>query len=178
MIDNSFGPGRRIEYLFTNERRDIMNPGKVEGIYIAPHRGEPTISVEQAHIVPGKGIEGDRYYTQPGIHDESTKPGQEITLIEMEAIEAICREEGIHLTPAQTRRNIATRGVPLNDLVGRMFSIGNLQLRGVRLCEPCDYLANRTDPRILNSMAHRGGLRAEIISEGIIHRNDTITVSE
>lgn len=154
-----------------------MHFGKVEGIYITPHRGEPTILVEQVHVVPGMGIEGDRYFTQPGKSGDHSKPGREITLIEMEAIEAICQEDDIYITPDQTRRNIVTRGVSLNDLVGRVFKIGTIQLRGIRLCEPCNYLASRTDPRIMHTMAHRGGLRAEIISEGIIHINDIITTS-
>lgn len=133
--------------------------------------------VEQAHVVPGKGIEGDRYFNQHETSIADSKPGREITLIEMESIEAICREDGVIISPDQTRRNIVTRGVSLNDLVGQRFNIGTIQLRGIRLCEPCNYLASRTDPRILHSMAHRGGLRAEIITEGIIHVNDIITTA-
>ncbi len=154
-----------------------MSLGKVEGMYITSKRGEPTVFVEQVHVVPGKGIEGDRYFIRSGTSNADSKPGHEITLIEMEAIEAICQEDGVNITPDQTRRNIVTRGVSLNNLVGQLFSIGTIQLRGIRLCEPCNYLASRTDPRILHSMAHRGGLRAEIISEGIIHINDIITTA-
>lgn len=151
--------------------------GKVVAIYIAPARGEPTIYVEQAHLVRGMGIEGDRYFNLAVNKNADFKPGHELTLVEMEAIESICQQDGIPLTPDQTRRNIVTRGIPLNDLVGRVFTIGTIQLRGIRLCEPCSYLAGRTDPRILTSMAHRGGLRAEIISDGIIYLNDIITIS-
>lgn len=151
-----------------------MSIGKVEGIYISPNRGEPTMLVEQAHVVPGMGIEGDRYFIHHGTSNSDSKPGREITLIEMESIEAICQQDGVNITPDQTRRNIVTRGISLNDLVGQLFNIGTIQLLGIRLCEPCNYLASRTDPRILHSMAHRGGLRAEIISEGIIHVNDVI----
>jgi MOSC domain-containing protein YiiM len=154
-----------------------MSLGKVEAIYISPNRGEPTIYVEQVHVVPGMGIEGDRYFKRPRQGDDNVKPGREITLIEMEAIEAICQEDGIIIAPDQTRRNIVTRGVALNDLVGRLFKIGTINLRGIRLCEPCNYLASRTDLRILHSMVHRGGLRAEIISEGMIHINDIITTA-
>jgi MOSC domain-containing protein YiiM len=156
---------------------NTVNLGIVEGIYIAPARGEPTKFVEKIHVVPGKGIEGDRYFYQPKINEAPSRQGRELTLIEIEAIEAMCQEDGIQITPDQTRRNIVTRGVSLNDLVGHVFSIGGIQLHGIRLCEPCNYLANRTDPRILHSMAHRGGLRAEIISDGIIHLNDIISIS-
>jgi MOSC domain-containing protein YiiM len=155
-----------------------MITGKVEGIFIAANPGEPTVFVGQAHAIPGMGIEGDRYFRQPGIDNSQQKPGREITLVEMEAIEAMQVEDGIKITPDQTRRNIITRGVSLNDLVGRVFYIGSIQLRGVRLCQPCQYLANRTDQRILRSMTQRGGLRAEILSEGIIHLNDEITIAE
>jgi MOSC domain-containing protein YiiM len=150
--------------------------GKVVAIYIAPAQGEPTAYIEQAHLVPGMGIEGDRYYSLSQKSGENTKSGHALTLVEMEAIEAICQQEGIPLTPGQTRRNIVTRGISLNDLVGRVFAIGSIQLRGVKLCEPCSYLAGRTDPRILSSMAKRGGLRADIITEGIIHLNDIIII--
>jgi MOSC domain-containing protein YiiM len=129
-------------------------------------------------VIPGKGIEGDRYFCQSGMGNVPSKPGRELTLIEIEAIEAIRQEDGIQISPDQTRRNIVTRGVSLNELVGQVFRIGDIQLRGIRLCEPCNYLANRTDPRILHSMTHRGGLRAEIISDGTIYLNDIITISE
>ena len=150
--------------------------GKVVAIYIAPAQGEPTVYIEQAHLVPRMGIEGDRYYYLAQKSGKDSKSGHALTLVEMEAIEAICQQDGIPLTPDQTRRNIVTRGISLNDLVGRVFTIGAIQVRGVKLCEPCSYLAGRTDPRILSSMVNRGGLRAEIISEGIINLNDIITV--
>jgi MOSC domain-containing protein YiiM len=151
--------------------------GIVEGIYIAPKPGVPTVLVNQAHVVPGKGIEGDRYYREPGTSDKPVNPGREITLIEIEAIQSM-RDEGINITPDKTRRNIITRGIALNDLVGCSFYIGNIQLRGVRLCEPCNTLASQTDRRIFPAMVHRGGLRAEIITEGNIHINDIILTSE
>jgi MOSC domain-containing protein YiiM len=135
------------------------------------------VLIEQAHLVPGMGIEGDRYFIRHRTSNPASKPGQEITLIEIEAIEAICHEDGVIITPGQARRNIITRGISLNDLVDQTFRIGTIQLRGIRLCEPCNYLASRTDPRILHSLVHRGGLRAEIITEGIIHINDIITTA-
>jgi MOSC domain-containing protein YiiM len=150
--------------------------GRVVAIYIAPTQGEPTEYVEHAHLIPGMGIEGDRYYYLARESGQHTKPGHALTLVEQEAIDAICQQDGIPITPDQTRRNIVTGGISLNALVGRVFTIGAIQLRGVKLCEPCSYLAGRTDPRILSSMANRGGLRADIITEGIIHLNDIITV--
>jgi MOSC domain-containing protein YiiM len=151
-----------------------MSSGKVVGIYISAKRGQPTVAVEQIFVIPGMGIVGDRYFRQLDKGEIHTKSGQEITLIEIETIESLVND-GIQVTPGETRRNIITRGVPLNDLVGFNFMVGNIQLRGVRLCEPCNYLANLTDPRILPALAHRGGLRAAIISEGTIHINDSIS---
>jgi MOSC domain-containing protein YiiM len=151
-----------------------MSSGKVVGIYISAKRGQPTMAVEQIFVIPGMGIVGDRYFRQLDKGEIHTKSGQEITLIEIETIESLVND-GIQVTPGETRRNIITRGVPLNDLVGFNFMVGNIQLRGVRLCEPCNYLANLTDPRILPALAHRGGLRAAIISEGTIHINDSIS---
>ena len=155
-----------------------VSSGMVMAIYIAPSRGEPTIAVDQAHLVPGKGIEGDRYFSPIKMTENNPNPEKELTLIEYESIDAIRQDDGISLTPAQTRRNIITRGISLNDLVGREFSIGDIKVKGIRLCEPCNYLAGRTDPRILSSMAHRGGLRAQIITEGVIHPNDSITIPD
>ncbi len=153
-----------------------MSSGKVVGIYISLRRGEPTVWVEQIHAVPGCGIEGDRYFKRPGTPDDHPKTGRQVTLIEMEAIEAMV-QDGIIITPGQTRRNIITRGVSLNSLVDREFSVGSIRLLGVRLCEPCDYLASQTDPRILHTMSHRGGLRADILTDGLIYLNDLITTS-
>ncbi len=120
-----------------------MNPGIVEGIYISPIKGAPNIYVEQIHVVPGAGIEGDHYYYEPGKNKKLPEPGFQLTLIELEVIEAICKEDGIPITPDQTRRNVVTRGVSLNNLVGVVFSIGDIQVRGIRLCEPCNKLAKR-----------------------------------
>ncbi len=153
-----------------------MITAKVVGIYISSRRGEATQEVEQIHVIPGKGIEGDRYFQIPGKPDAITRTGREITLIEMEAIEAMSQQDGIQISPGQTRRNLITRGVSLNGLIGKLFTIGKIQLIGIRLCEPCEYLAGRTNPRILQSMAHRGGLRADIISEGTIHVDDPIII--
>jgi len=155
-----------------------MTTGTVEAIYIATHQGEPTFPVEQIRAVPGMGLEDDRYYGRKDIPSSYPNPAREVTLIEMEAIEAMQRVDGINISPMQTRRNITTRGISLNDLVNSLFFIGDVQLKGVRLCEPCQYLADRTDPRLLNSMSHRGGLRAEIITEGIIRIHDIITTTQ
>jgi MOSC domain-containing protein YiiM len=155
-----------------------MTTRTVIGIYIARDHGEETFLVQEVHAVPGKGIEGDRYFGDLQHQGVLKKNDRELTLIEAEAIEAMIADDGINISFDKCRRNIITRGVKLNNLVEHHFMVGDVKLRGIRLCEPCQYLANRTNPRVLSSMIHRGGLRAQILSEGIIHINDIITSLE
>jgi MOSC domain-containing protein YiiM len=155
-----------------------MKTGKVIGIFITQKKGDPILSLDQVHVLPGLGIEGDRYFDYRHNPEIDSKAGREITLIEMEAIESMRDDEGINISPEQTRRNILTRGISLNELVDHDFLVGDVQLHGVRLCEPCQYLADRTDQRVLQSMVHRGGLRADVVSAGIIRINDLITYSD
>ena len=97
-----------------------------------------------------------------------------MTLIEIEALEALRRDYEIELEPGAARRNIVTRGVALNHLVGREFSVGGVRLRGVRLCEPCAHLEKLSRKGVLRSLVHRGGLRADILSEGTIRPGDPV----
>jgi len=101
--------------------------------------------------------------------------GREVTLIEIEAIEALESERNIAITPGATRRNVVTRGVPLNHLVGREFQLGAVRLRGTRLCEPCTYLESLTQQDVLSGLIHRGGLRAEIVTGGTIRVEAVVT---
>lgn len=129
-------------------------------------------SVVEVHAVPGKGLEGDRNFPQTDINN---KPDQEITLIESEAFDGMKRESGLDLQPFEGRRNIVTRGVALNHLVGQEFNVGDVKLRGLRLCEPCLHLQKISgQPGILGGLVHRGGLRAQILSDGIIKVDDAI----
>lgn len=151
-----------------------MWEGSVVSIHVAPEAAAPMIAVPEARALVGRGLEGDRYCTGRGYY--SPKPsvgGREITLIETEAVDAL-GELDIKLTPAQTRRNVATRGVPLNHLVDRVFRIGEVRLRGTRLCEPCKYLDGLTRAGAMAGLIHRGGLRAQILSEGIIRVGDVV----
>ena len=151
-----------------------MFEGTVDSIHIAPVASEPTVSVEQAHAVPGKGLEGDRYFKGAGKFSDRPDPGREITLIEIEAIEALEREYKYKLSPGDARRNIVTRDVPLNHLVDREFTVGEVILRGIRLNGPCNHLAGLTDDKVKEGLVHRGGLRAQILTEGVIRTGDTI----
>ena len=151
-----------------------MIRGNVVSIYICPSKGQPLHSVNQVHAVPGRGLEGDRYFDKRGSFSDKPGEGRQVTLIEIEAIEAMNDELGISLSPSEARRNLVTRGVPLNQLVEKEFKVGEIILKGIRLCEPCDYLAKLTQPEVLPALVNRGGLRADILSEGIIHVGDVV----
>jgi MOSC domain-containing protein YiiM len=153
-----------------------MLTGTVHSIYITAQFGEPTYPVKEVHAVPNLGLEGDRYFGESGVGQKRAGTGRDITLIEIESIEALQREENVQLSPGDPRRNIITQGVPLNHLVDKEFQVGEVRLRGVRLCEPCQHLAGLTQPRVLPGLIHRGGLRAEILTDGYIRPGDPIFV--
>jgi len=153
-----------------------MRQGKIEAIYITATKGETMQSVRQVQAVHGRGLAGDRYFLEPGITPENRKPDQQITLIEIEAVEALAKEQGIEISPAEIRRNLVLRGAELNALVDKKFKLGEVLLRGMRLCEPCQYLAKKTQPEVLPGLLHRGGLRAEILNDGVIRVGDTLQV--
>ena len=150
-----------------------MWSGKVQAIHVAAAAQAPVQALEQVAAIPGAGLEGDRYAAQQGTFSKP-KPDYELTLVEAEALEAAQRDYQIALTPGETRRNITTVGVPLNHLVGREFSIGDVRIRGIRLCEPCDHLQKLTGKPVIKGLLHRGGLRAQILTAGKICVGDTI----
>jgi len=151
-----------------------MNTGTVESIYIASAATAPTQPVNEAHAIPGSGLEGDRYALGLGTFSKPL-PDRELTLIEAEAIEALKREYNFELPQGKARRNVVTRGVALNHLVGRDFTIGDVKIRGIRLCEPCDHLQRLTGGEVIKGLTHRGGLRAQILTPGTIHVGDAIS---
>jgi len=152
-----------------------MWTGTVESIHIAAAARERMQSLDQARAIPGVGLEGDRYALRQGTFFKPL-PDFELTLIEGEAVEALRRDYDVDLDSGEIRRNLVTRGVPLNHLVGREFRIGEVRIRGIRLCEPCAHLQKLTGrPAIIKGLRHRGGLRAQILSPGIIRVGDTVT---
>ena len=136
-------------------------------------------SQTEVRAVPGKGLEGDRYFSGIGTFSPKIrKPDFEVTLIEQERIEAFARESGLPFTAMRARRNLVTEGVDLNDLAGKTFYVGPVRIQGIRLCEPCDYLAKISFPETLKGLVNKGGLRAQILSEGIIRVGDAIRPAE
>lgn len=133
------------------------------------------VEVDPARAVAGRGLEGDRYYEEEGFYSDHPGPIREVSLIEEETIQALRRDHNLVLVPGATRRNILTRGVPLNHLVGREFRVGEATLRGAELCEPCKHLVDVTGMEsLLPTLVHRGGLHAQILSGGLIRAGDAI----
>jgi MOSC domain-containing protein YiiM len=151
-----------------------MFEGEVVSIHLAEEEGGRPFAVDEVRAVPGKGLEGDRYFNSTGTFSKKEDPGREVTLIEAEAVEALERDYDIALPAGGSRRNITTRGVPLNHLLERDFRIGGAVLRGMRLCDPCGYLEKMTQPGVRKGLAHRGGLNARVVSEGIIRKGDRV----
>jgi MOSC domain-containing protein YiiM len=151
-----------------------MNTGIIEFIYVAPTATAPTVSVNEALAIPGVGLEGDRYALGKGTFSKP-EPDFELTLIEAEAIEALKRDYNVELAPGEARRNLVTRGIALNHLVGRDFQIGEVRAHGIRLCEPCDHLQRLTGRQLIKGLHHRGGLRAQILTPGSIRVGDSLS---
>src|SRR6266481_240543 len=153
-----------------------MFEGKVISINIAAAAEAPMQSVSEARAVPGRGLEGDRYFDHQGTFSKPL-PDRELTLIEAEAIEAMKRELGVDYGLGDSRRNVVTRGVPLNHLIDKEFWIGEVKARGLRLCEPCSHLQKLSHDKVLPGLVPRGGLRAQILTEGTIRVSELIKES-
>jgi MOSC domain-containing protein YiiM len=151
----------------------LATVGSVEAIHVAAAAGAPVRPVDETGAIAGIGLEGDRYAEGRG-HYQDGRVSRDLTLIEAEAVEALAREHGIALAPGETRRNLTTRGVGLNYLVGRRFWVGEVLCLGTRLCDPCQYLADLTGKPLLRPLVHRGGLRADIVRGGVIRVGDQV----
>ncbi|MBI4872197.1 MAG: MOSC domain-containing protein [Candidatus Riflebacteria bacterium] len=149
--------------------------GEVVTIYLAEAEGRPVHAVQKVNAVAGRGLEGDRYFRKQAGSGPDEKPDQEVTLVELEAIEDFSRKYDVGFAPEETRRNIVTRRISLNELVGRQFKVGPAVLRGLRLCEPCAYLEKRTGKPVLQGLAGRCGLRAEVLVGGTIQVGDPVS---
>jgi hypothetical protein len=143
--------------------------GSVEAICLAAAAGSATRSVAEARAIPDHGLEGDRHVTGKGTFP-SGLPGSALTLIQAE----VCESFDPPLGGDEHRRNIVTRGIDLNALVGHEFRIGEVRCRGMRLCEPCTVLQGYAARPVLRPLVHRGGLRADIVTPGVLRVGDEI----
>jgi MOSC domain-containing protein YiiM len=151
-----------------------MEQGRIVSIYVAKTGGASLKSIAEALVVAGRGLQGDRYHEGIGTYSDRPGSGREVTLIESETLEALKRDYGVDIDAAQARRNIVTRAVALNHLVGREFTVGEARLHGTRLCDPCAHLESLSARGVLRGLVHRGGLRAEVVSGGIIRVGDSV----
>jgi MOSC domain-containing protein YiiM len=147
-----------------------VDEGRVEGIFIGPERTLP-VPVERVRALAGRGLDGNRYF-----YDEAP-PGRAVTLIAAEALEAFAEETGTVLTAAESRRNVLTRGIDLNALVGKRFRVGDVECVGVELCEPCLHLESVTHPGVIKGMVHRAGLNADLLTDGVIAVGDPVVAT-
>ena len=154
-----------------------MTEGRVKGIYIAPKMGANVSGHQKISVRAGKGIEGDRYFSNTGKNRSNYKgqPDWEITLIESEVIEAFNQDTGNKFHESDFRRNLVTEGIRLNDLVGKTFKINGISFYGVQLCEPCASLQKRLAVKILPDLIGKGGLRAQIRGVGLLNVGDAIS---
>ena len=143
--------------------------GTVEGLAIAPAAEADMQLLETARALAGRGFEGDRYAAGAGTFTprDSTRPGYDLTLMAAEVLDELTAA-GVAIDFAATRRNVLTRGIDVNALVGRTFRIGDVLLEGHRLCEPCVHLDRLSGPGLLRPLIHKGGLRADILTDGEI----------
>lgn len=147
--------------------------GIVEALVIAPAAAAPAREVRSVVARPG-GLEGDRYAASRGTFSGNGRTGQDLTLVDVEAIEELARRDGIALRPADARRNVVTRGIELDGLIGRRFRIGPVECYGQRRAEPCLHLESLTTPGVLRGLVHRAGIRADILGEGVISVGDPV----
>jgi MOSC domain-containing protein YiiM len=150
--------------------------GRLVAIYLATTASAPMVAHGHVDVIAGAGLHDDRYATRTGTYSGTGRGPRDVTLIEREAIDAVRGEDGgIDVREDQTRRNLVTEGVALNHLVGRIFRVGAVRMRGVRLSEPCAYLEQLTGLEgVRGAFVHRGGLRAEVLDDGVLRVGDSI----
>ena len=153
-----------------------MMSGKVTALFTTPAESQSMIAHDRVEAVAGSGLAGDRFALGLGFYSARPLPGgaREMTLIEQEALDEIHVESGVLLTPIESRRNIVTRGINLHALIGKRFMVGEVICEGVRDCPPCEHLEELTGKKVMKPMARRGGLRANILTNGHIRIGDTI----
>jgi hypothetical protein len=145
--------------------------GVVETLVIASDAEGPATSIAEAQLLRGRGMAGDRYARGEGTFSDPASSGHDLTLIAAEVLEEL------ELKPEQARRNVVTRGVDLDALIGRRFWIGEVECYGQRRCEPCAHLQRLGPPGVLRALVHRGGLRADLLSSGSIRVGDSVKES-
>lgn len=151
--------------------------GLVAHLHVTPRAFLPMRGMQAIELVAGEGILGDRYRigTEAGFYSEKPEDGRQVTLFEEEALEGIRRDYGIAMGPEEHRRNVTTRGVALNHLVGRRFRLGPCLLEATRLSIPCRHIEEILEKPVFDPMVHRSGLNCRILEGGTVRVGDAIT---
>ncbi len=154
-----------------------MSFPQILGLYTALEAGAEMQCHDRLRAVPGKGLEGDRYFYQQGSFSRWPGPHRDVTLIAIEDLNGLAETHGLDIEPRLFRRNILTRGVVLADLLKQEFQIGGVRLRGERWCQPCKYLARMLDvPDLVQQASRRTGIRARVLMAGEISVGDPFVV--
>ena len=151
-----------------------MFEGQIESIHRAAAGSAPMEELHEAVLVANVGIDGDRYASGLGHYSGRPHVDRQLTLIEAEVLDALRRDHQVKLHPNEHRRNITTRGVPVNHLVGAYFSLGSCVLYGGRLNVPCAYLDGLVGRSVFRPLVHRSGVNARIIVGGTIRPGDIV----
>ena len=154
----------------------MIATGIVVALFTVDRRAAPMKKVEQLYALAGRGIEGDRYFLGTGTYSKSPEPGRQVTLIKSEVLESLKNKLEINVKPEESRRNILTQGIEINDLIGTEFYVGTVRLRAHRITQPCLYLEKLLDqPGLYKELWDKGGISCEILSDGVIKERDIIT---
>jgi MOSC domain-containing protein YiiM len=154
--------------------------GHVEAICIAPAAEAPMSALSEVEALAGVGLNGDRYARGVGYYSpRPTDPGaREVTMLEGEVLDWLAAEHGVVLSPTEHRRNLTTRGVRLEPLIGKRFAVGDVVLEGVRDCPPCEHLEQVTAKRVMRLLLDRAGIRARVVRGGTMRIGDAVVPEE
>ena len=153
----------------------MIQSGKVVSLFIVDRSAEPMKKVDQLAALAGQGIEGDRYLLGTGTYSKKPEPGRQVTLIQSEVL-TLLNEINITVKPEESRRNVLTEGIEINNLIGKEFLVGTVRLRAHRLTRPCKYLENLLgQPGLYKELWDHGGISCEILTDGVIEEGDIIT---
>ena len=154
----------------------MIATGIVVALFTVDRRAAPMKKVEQLYALAGRGIEGDRYFLGTGTYSKSPEPGRQVTLIKSEVLESLKNKLEINVKPEESRRNILTQGIEINDLIGTEFYVGTVRLRAHGITQPCLYLEKLLDqPGLYKELWDNGGISCEILCDGVIKERDIIT---
>ena len=143
--------------------------GSVIKIGISKKKGGEIIDLSYANVFAGKGIENDRFY------NINNNKSNHISIIESEQIDSFNSAKNLSIPYINFRRNIVTKNIKLNNLVGKIFLIGKIKIKAIQLCEPCVYLSSLLkEKEIVKFFVHKAGIRCEILNNGTISIEDEI----